>query len=100
MPEIQIAQGTLSASGDTTVIAAQTGRKLKITGLQLQNASGVKTTVVLKFGSTVVLSSVFVAEGDGVVRDFGILPVPYETAVVVNLSVSQATHYQFLYEVV
>lgn len=95
------AQGVLTSSGDTTVIPAVTGRRIVINGILLQNALAASTTILMKFGSTQFFPLTLKAEGDGFVIDY-YKPevVPYESAVVLNLSGANATNYQIRYEVI
>ncbi len=93
-------QGTISTSGDTTIIPGVTGRKIHLCGLQVQNAAAASTTALVKFGASIFLAVIMPTTGDGVARDFGDpVEVPYETSVVVNLSAGNATYYQAVYEV-
>lgn len=94
----------VSSSGDNTILTApSSGREYKLRFMQVQNASGVDTTALIKFGSTTVLSVVMPSKGDGEV-----LPVEDEmsarvggaNALVVNLSGANATWVTVWYETV
>lgn len=101
LDKVQFVTGTVAASGDNTLIAAQGAkRQIVIVGMTLQNNSGVDTLLIVKFGSTARYTLAAVAKGDGVA-----LPIPGEsswelgdnTALVLNLSGANSTIYNIQY---
>lgn len=95
---------SISSSGDNSILAAPVaGREHKLRFMQVQNASGVDTTALIKFGSTTVLPVVMPAKGDGEclpIEDEMSARVGDNTALIVNLSGANATWVTVWYETV
>ena len=97
-PLLQLS-GTVSASGDTTLIAAPaSGRQIVISSIQIQNESTTATTYLLKFGSTTVYRTLLVSQGDGVTKDMEpAWEVGSGNALVLNLSGANSSNYNVSY---
>lgn len=93
------ATGTVSASGDNTIIAAPaSNRQIVIAGLVIQNESSTSTTAILKFGSTSVMRALFATQGDGIARDMEpAWEVGLGNALVLNLSGANSHGYSIAY---
>jgi hypothetical protein len=80
--------GTVSASGNTTLIAAPgAGYQLVLQKLLVQNATSTATTVILKAGATSQITIRTPADGDGLLDTFDpTWLVAEDTALVINLS--------------
>lgn len=100
---LQFATGTVSSSGDNTIIAAPVaGQEIKIVALQLQNESSAETTMILKFGATAKWRLVTTAKPDGMVIPIPAgraWPVGDNVALVLNLSGANSSGYNVAYYV-
>ena len=92
--------GTVSASGDTTIISAPGSLQNKIVFFQIQNESSTATTVIMKFGTTAKHRVLCQNQGDGVTfiapagRAWG---VGTTTLLALNLSGANSVGYTVAY---
>ena len=98
---LSFATGTISTSGDNTVISAPgVGVKIVITALWVQNESTSSTTIIVKNGATAIARFFAANRGDALI---GLVPTGREwklstnTALVVNLSAANSCGYTVVY---
>ncbi len=100
-PAITILAGTLSSSGDTTLVAAPgTGVSINIAYLKVQLEGTSTTTVIVKSGSNARERVLCTSQGDGLVINFfpnRELQLDANAALVINLSGANTINYTFHY---
>lgn len=106
---LNIADFSTSSSGDTTAIAAVTGRRIRVYALTLENTDGTTdTSITFKDGSTAYnATTVFIASGGGS-YELGTLQAPnwvYESstqgsAFVINSSAAVALTGRIWYQTI
>lgn len=100
-PSIIFVAGTISVSGDNTILAAQgAGQCISITSLTIQNESSIATTILVKDGATTRSRFLAQSQGDGLSKDFSErreLKLTANTALIINLSGANSCNYSIGY---
>lgn len=93
--------GTISTSGDNTIINAVANVAIVLQTIVVQNESSTPTTILIKDGSNVLFRVQAEAKGDGLALDLtNAIRLEKNSPLIVNLSGANACGYSFQYTTV